>query len=49
MRAVYPGSFNPPTIGHIAIANSAIQRFDISELHLVISTVALGKEKLTVP
>ena len=49
MRAVYPGSFNPPTIGHIAIVNSAIDHFGISELHLAISTVALGKEKLTVP
>ena len=49
MRAVYPGSFNPPTIGHIAIVNSAINHFGISELHLAISTVALGKEKLTVP
>ncbi len=49
MKAVYPGSFNPPTIGHIAIANSAIKRFSITELHLAISTVALGKEKLTGP
>ena len=27
MRAVYPGSFNPPTVGHIEIVNSAINRF----------------------
>ena len=49
MRAVYPGSFNPPTVGHIAIVNSAIRRFSISEIHLAISTIALGKEKLAVP
>lgn len=49
MRAVYPGSFNPPTVGHIAIVNSAIKCFDIHEIHLTISSVALGKEKLVVP
>ena len=49
MRAVYPGSFNPPTIGHIAIVKAAIKRFDINEIDLVISKVALGKEKLIRP
>ena len=49
MRAVYPGSFNPPTVGHIEIVNSAINRFKVNEIHLVISEIALGKEKLTRP
>ena len=44
MRAVYPGSFNPPTVGHIEIVNSAINRFKVNEIHLVISEIALGKE-----
>jgi len=49
MRAVYPGSFNPPTVGHIEIVNSAINRFKVNEIHLVMSEIALGKEKLTRP
>jgi len=49
MRAVYPGSFNPPTVGHIEIVNSAINRFKVNEIHLVMSEIALGKEKLTGP
>ena len=49
MRAVYPGSFSPPTIGHIEIVKTAIKRFEINEIDLVISKVALGKEKLIRP
>lgn len=44
MLAVYPGSFDPPTVAHLAIVRSALDHVD--ELRLVLSEVALGKEDL---
>lgn len=44
MRAVYPGTFNPPTIGHVAIVEAALATFPIAELHLVVSRTPLAKE-----
>ena len=41
---VYPGSFNPPTIGHIAIAQAARDQRGLFRVDLVVSRVALGKE-----
>lgn len=41
---VYPGSFNPPTIGHLAIAQAAAQQRGLDRVDLVVSRVALGKE-----
>jgi nicotinic acid mononucleotide adenylyltransferase len=39
----YPGSFNPATIAHVAIAESAWQHFGLQRVDLVISESALGK------
>ena len=39
----YPGSFNPPTIAHLAIAEAAYRQCDLDRLDLVVSRVALGK------
>lgn len=39
----YPGSFDPPTVAHLAIADAAIARCDLDRLDLVLSEVALGK------
>ena len=41
---VYPGSFNPPTIGHIAIAQAARDQRRLARVDFMVSRVALGKE-----
>jgi predicted RNA-binding protein with PIN domain/nicotinic acid mononucleotide adenylyltransferase len=40
----YPGSFDPLTVAHIAIAEAALQRASLDRIDLVISRSALGKE-----
>ena len=46
---VYPGSFNPPTIGHLAIARAAARQRGLERVDLAVSRVALGKEPTVVP
>lgn len=41
--AVYPGSFDPPTVAHLAVATAALAHAD--EVRFVLSQVALGKEE----
>lgn len=41
MLAVYPGSFDPPTVAHLAIVTAALDHVD--EVRLVLSSDALGK------
>ena len=41
---VFPGSFDPLTTAHLAIAAAAIDACGLARLDLVISTVALAKE-----
>jgi nicotinic acid mononucleotide adenylyltransferase len=41
---VYPGSFDPLTTAHLAVAQAAIDGCALDRLDLVISTVALAKE-----
>ena len=48
-RAVFPGSFNPPTVAHIAIAEAALAQGALDEIHAVVSRVALEKEHVTRP
>tara|TARA_B100000686_G_C16787224_1_gene976061 strand:- start:371 stop:898 length:528 start_codon:yes stop_codon:yes gene_type:complete len=48
-RAVYPGSFNPPTIGHVAIVEAAIQQHQLASIDLTISEVALAKPLIERP
>jgi nicotinic acid mononucleotide adenylyltransferase/predicted RNA-binding protein with PIN domain len=43
MIGVYPGSFDPPTIAHLAIADAALQRAELDRLDFALSRVALGK------
>ncbi len=40
---VYPGSFDPPTIAHVHLAERAIVQCGLDRLDLVISVVTLGK------
>ena len=46
---VYPGSFNPPTIAHLAIANAGRKHYGLDRVELAISRVALDKETVTMP
>jgi hypothetical protein len=41
---VYPGSFNPPTVAHLAIAEAARRECGLERIDLTVSTVTLGKE-----
>ena len=44
MRACYPGSFDPLTVAHVAIAEAAVEQCRLTSLDFVISEVALAKE-----
>ena len=41
---VYPGSFDPLTTAHLAIADAAVERFGLDRLDLMLSRVALAKD-----
>lgn len=42
-RAVFPGSFNPATIAHLAIADATLAQCNCDHLTFVLSRAALGK------
>lgn len=48
-RGVYPGSFNPPTTAHLAIAEAAQRHHQLDEVHLVLSHRPLDKESVNRP
>lgn len=41
---VYPGSFNPPTVAHLAVAEAARRQCRLDRVDLVVSRDALGKD-----
>lgn len=43
-RGVFPGSFNPPTIAHVAISEATRREHDLDMLVWSVSKVALAKE-----
>lgn len=43
-HGVFPGSFDPLTVAHLAVADAAREQCALDQLDLVISRVALGKE-----
>jgi hypothetical protein len=43
-RAVFPGSFDPLTVAHLAIADAAYEQLGLSEIALAISRTPLGKK-----
>jgi hypothetical protein len=43
-RGVYPGTFNPVTVAHLAIAEAAREQHQLTTLDLVLSEVPLAKE-----
>jgi len=42
--AVFPGSFDPLTTAHLAVADAAVARFELDRLDLVLSRAPLAKE-----
>ena len=46
---VYPGSFNPPTTAHLAIAAAACQQRGLDRVHLAHSQRVLGKDEVERP
>jgi hypothetical protein len=42
--AVYPGTFDPPTIAHLHIARTAIAQLGLGRIDLTISSLTLGKD-----
>ncbi len=49
LRGVYPGSFNPPTTAHLAIAEAARNRHDLDRVVLSVSRSALAKQHVDHP
>lgn len=47
MIGCYPGSFDPPTIGHLAVARAAVAHCGLDRLDLVLSEEPLGKPGAT--
>ena len=47
--AAFPGSFNPPTLAHLAMAEATVRQCGVSRVDLVLSRVALAKESVTRP
>ncbi len=43
-RAVYPGSFNPPTIAHLDLSHAVVEQRNVDVVVWSLSRVALGKE-----
>lgn len=42
--AAYPGSFDPPTVAHLAVAQAAVEQLGVDRVDLVISIDPLGKD-----
>lgn len=47
--AVYPGSFNPPTVAHLEISRAVKAHCHIDNIVWSVSQIALGKEGVTTP
>ena len=47
--AIYPGSFNPPTVAHLAISEAVIAQHEIERVVWAVSRVALAKQDVSIP
>jgi len=45
-RAAYPGTFDPPTIAHLAIAEAAREQCGLDRVDLVVNRAPLGKRDI---
>ena len=48
-RGAFPGSFNPLTLGHLAVAEAARDQCQLEVVDLIVSRVALAKETVERP
>lgn len=46
---IYPGSFNPPTTAHVAIAEAAVEQRNLDRIVLAHSPRVLGKDEVERP
>jgi hypothetical protein len=46
---VYPGTFNPFTLAHLAVAQAALAQRQLDRIHLSVSRVPLAKAQLEIP
>ena len=46
MRGAYPGTFDPPTIAHLAIAEAARRQCELSTVELILNPNPLGKSNI---
>ncbi|MEM1335566.1 MAG: hypothetical protein AAGG08_19140 [Actinomycetota bacterium] len=46
---VYPGSFDPPTVAHLAVSEAAVEQHALDELVWMVSHSALGKGEIEQP
>lgn len=46
---VYPGTFNPFTVGHLEVVESAYEQRDLDRVHLAVSRVPLAKDEIEIP
>ena len=47
--AAFPGSYNPPTVAHLAMAEATVRQCKVERVDLVLSREALGKEHVVHP
>lgn len=47
MRGAYPGTFDPPTIAHLAIAEAAREQCGLDSVDLIVNRDPLGKEGIS--
>lgn len=45
----YPGTFNPPTVAHVAVARAALEQRGLDRVVLVLSRRPIDKEHVEVP
>lgn len=48
-RGVYPGTFNPPTVAHVAVARAALTHHRLDRLDLAVSRLPFDKEHVERP
>lgn len=49
MIGAYPGSFDPPTVAHLAVAEAALRHAGLDRVDLILSRRPLGKEERSGP
>ncbi|MEA3057139.1 MAG: nicotinate-nucleotide adenylyltransferase [Actinomycetota bacterium] len=47
--AAFPGSYNPPTVAHLAMAEATVRQCSVERVDLVLSRSTIGKEHVVHP